>query len=1320
MKRLSVFFILLITLVSYSLADNVRYFDPRLLTCNLLVKVCQDSRGNMWVATEYGLNKYDGVRFTQYVHKEHDNTSLAGNVIKSLMVDRNRCLWVCTSCGLQYYNPETDGFELIKFSGVDKPAVVYITQMRSGELWAVVADHGIYKIDKQNRSASLLKKIVKLSCSEKIGRVYEDNHRNVWVSTDDKGLVCINASGKVIGKTQFNWLPNSKVTNFLEDNQDNLFITVEGRLFIRHGGKGSFVLFNTPKGYDIRCIEKRRNGSILVGTYSNGILSVDVKNKTLVPINNIYIPSFDLNKARVVTMTEDRNGNMWLGCFRNGLLLLSNKPTPFKFWNFFMTDYQDRGEISAVYCDRNDRTWMALENKGLYQIDDAGNVLRHIPLNKIITSIYQDSNGKFWIGTYYDGLATIDINTGACSFYKEFAGERVKTILEDRHKNIFISIFGKALKVISLADMKARDVCQHSRNTLQYFRDKFVNTTVMDRNDCIWIGHYLGVSCYDSRHDRFIKVPDNQTLQESICYSLLVDHAGNVWIGTNNGIFVYNPQRRQFTLRYSTENGISDNVICGLVEDNNHHIWCSTFNGINEIDVKCGKVVNFYAGNGLVDKEYTRGVYTYKSNGNILFVGDMGITSFSPNELRNDNFAKEVMLSNMFIGNSPVTMNTLSGGDHVISEVLMDAKEFTISHSDNSFTFEFSTMDFRDPDNIYYEYRLNYDKSWSSTHPGISQITFNHLAPGTYTLEVRACENGLHTHIKQFIIHITPPWYQTRWAYFFYALFILLLLYQIYNIFRRKQTATINEAKLQFFINVSHEIRSPMTLIISPLETLLKQNFDRSTMLALQSMHKNAKKIVNLINQLLDIRKLDKGQMRIMARETDLVIFVKDVVQDFNYQAGKSNIKLEVHSSEPSLTVWIDRNNFDKVISNVVSNALKFTPDGGEITVDISTGKDENTYGPLRSYAEIKVSDTGSGIDESKLKKIFERFYQIPDAASDTNFGSGVGLNVCSLLVKLHHGTIVASNRKDTQGACFTIRIPLGHEHFRADELGVKTPTVLRNMNVSDEKDEEIRKNRRRKTNYTVLLIDDDEDLLQFLQSELSPYYKVLTARNGEKGFEIALTQLPDIVVSDIVMPVMDGYGVAKKLKNNINTSYIPIILLTSKSEYTDRIEGLEMGVDGYLSKPFVVDELDAMILNLIENRLLLKGKFSGKQDQDENIKPIEVEANDEVLMKKIMRVINDNIDDPDLNVEKLAKEVGISRVQLHRKMKQLTGISTGDFIRNIRLKQAATLLRENKINISQVAYAVGFASHTHFSAAFKKFYGVTPSEFISKDEQTT
>ena len=604
---------------------------------------------------------------------------------------------------------------------------------------------------------------------------------------------------------------------------------------------------------------------------------------------------------------------------------------------------------------------------------------------------------------------------------------------------------------------------------------------------------------------------------------------------------------------------------------------------------------------------------------------------------------------------------------------------------------------------------------------------------------MRALSHGNLSEIRTVKILITPPWYEMWWAYCIYVFLLGLLVLGIVNyilsrmrhrreIMKREHAEQLNEAKLQFFINISHEIRTPMTLIINPLEKLLAEKKGGEVQKTYLMIYRNAQRILRLINQLMDIRKLDKGQMFMKFRETDMVGFIDDVMLTFDYMARKKKIHFSFEHAMPQLKVWVDMNNFDKILMNIFSNAFKYTPEQGEITVSLSTGRDATRRDPLKEYFEITVTDSGIGLDREKIERIFERFYQIDNDVTKSNFGTGIGLHLSRSLVELHHGIILAENREDAPGSRFVIRIPLGSAHLRTDELedveALITPhAVLVKPEKTDleevfeegegEEDEESKKTGKAKNRMRILIVEDEEEILSYLKEELEGDYRIMTRKNGREAYDTILADTPDLVISDIMMPEMDGLSLCRKIKQNTNVNHVPVILLTAKSKPEDTMEGMATGADAYMVKPFNTELLKSTIANLLANRKLLKSKFSGAQQQEDKVQKLSMKSADEILMSKIMKVINENLSNPDLNVEMLAANVGLSRVHVHRKLKELTNLSARDFIKNIRLQQAAALLKEKKLTVSEVAYATGYTNLSHFSSSFKEVHGMSPKEYM-------
>jgi len=536
---------------------------------------------------------------------------------------------------------------------------------------------------------------------------------------------------------------------------------------------------------------------------------------------------------------------------------------------------------------------------------------------------------------------------------------------------------------------------------------------------------------------------------------------------------------------------------------------------------------------------------------------------------------------------------------------------------------------------------------------------------------------------------------------------------------RREHLEQVNEGKLQFFINISHEIRTPMSLIISPLEKLIAENKEAEKQAVYQLMYRNSQRILRLINQLLDIRKIDKGQMFVKMSETDLVSFIDDLMTTFDYQAKKRDITLLFKHEMPELKAWIDVNNFDKVLVNILSNAFKFTPEHGEIIVNMLTGSTDAGPDALRQYFEITISDTGIGLEEDKIEKIFERFYQIDNSLTDVNFGTGIGLHLAKNLVELMHGEIYARNKSEGQGCEFIIRLPLGDAHL--NQLERELSHVLsvqsnREKPALDDSLGEVQTSKvKPKTKYRVLIVEDEDEIRHYLHSELADTYRISECVNGREALEFILKEKPDLVISDVMMPEMDGITLCKKLKANININHIPVILLTAKSSDEDKAEGFEIGADAYVAKPFNVELLKKRVANIIENRERLEYKPADSEENKALIKPVVLKPNDQVLIEKIMKIISENIADSELNVEMLAMGVGMSRVHMHRKLKELTNMSARDFIKSIRLKQAAELLSHQKLTVSEVAYALGFNNLSHFSNTFREFYGISPKEYAQE-----
>lgn len=1316
--RVILTFILLCCVHIVMVGQSTSFYDKEKTGSQYINSFCQDKDNFLWIGTKNGLKRFDGVNFINYYHDDKDSASLSDNEVHTLLVDNKKNLWIGTATGLQCYVTESDDFHSVIFPNMNiSRRITNIIQCKNGQLLCNVSGIGLFSFDYESMTAIPFEK---KPYSPYISCILEDSQNRLWLGTNQGTIACINTATNKENLFDF---PFKEVKNIIEGKDGRIYAVTSSMLatYDEHGKCFSEIpYYGNKKNISFWTATLSAEGDIMIGTYGQGLVCLKNGEKSIKDVTNIYNSFVNTEKIKINSIFEDKERNLWMGCDYQGILMLPHHEIPFHFWNLPITIDDTPGHINTIYCDNKNILWCAIEDNGIYQFNSNGHVTNHIETPSFVSSIFEDSKGNFWIGMNGKGLFIMDRKNKTFTLKYPIKGNfSVRHIEEDKHGNLYISILGKGILHYSLQTDKATMFSSDSKlKNIQFFINNWVTYIFCDSKERIWFGHFgdIGnVSCYDTRQKRFLELPFESDIKLGFCYAILEDNNHTIWMGTKKGLVNYNPETKEYSV-ITKDNGLPDNIVCGLAKDLHGNLWCSTTNGICSVNTNNKKINKYHTGNGLQDKIYLEGRCTTDKNGRIYFGGEQGITCFYPDEIKQVTLKDTPVITDLLLGGNRVNMQTISGNCPVIDKELVNAEIFKFSYTDNSFTFFISMMDYHDVGNLSYEYRLDkFGEKWSKTLPGDNRIQFNHLAPGNYTMQIRACENEIYSPIKSVRIHISQPWYLSTFAKIIYLLLIIGMGYLSFLSYRRKRKEQIGEMKLQFFINISHEIRSPLTLITNHLERLLKKENSQETYRDIIGIKHNTDRILNLINQLLDIQKIDKGKMNLCFTKTDMMDLANDIVGLFQEQAAQKNIQLKTDIPETLPEVWVDQNNFDKILVNLISNALKYTPQGGKINVSICTGKNNNERNPLKNYMEISVSDTGKGLNEKELNKIFERFYQGDANRISSPLGSGIGLNLCKLLVRLHHGTITAYNRQDTQGSLFVVRLPLGNEHLKKEEMStINTQTTYHtnaeNIHVYQTENET---HKRRKTNYHVLIIDDDDELRNYLKNCLSTYYHVDTATDGAEGWKKAITNKPDLIISDVVMPKKDGIQLLKELKKNINTNHIPIILLTSQIEFSNRIEGLAQGADSYLSKPFKIDELITLTNNLITNRIILKNKYTGNQTQEEKIDPINLQGNDDVLLERIIKVINDNINNPEFCVEMLAQEAGLSRTHLHRKMKEITGLTTSDFIRNTRLRQAAELLKNGQSNIKQIAFAVGFSNQTHFSNAFKKVYGMSPTEYM-------
>lgn len=1295
------------------------------LSSNLIRSIRQDQDGYIWIATEYGLNKFDGVRFVQYLHDVQDTSSISSNHVTIIHQDDNNRLWVGCSNGLQYYDRDREQFVHITFPDQIAPHITDILTRKDGSLWVATSGWGIFSIDASRRVASSLEHINQLAGGMYGRKFLEDSNRHMWIAVDRVGVVCLSPDHKKVDEkiAKLNLpMPAGGGYNMLETASGDFILSEGSHIVCVNKSKTQAYPLSFEKGKrpKINDVQHAENASIIISTENDGIWYLDTSQQPLL-IKQAEFSNLDNNytKARIQTVLQDREKNLWLGWFQRGLVFIPSSSKQFEFWRILEREESDSKKINTITSDRHKHVWYSVESKGVFKTDNSGEVLESYPQLLRVTQLLEDVHGNIWFLSFDKGLGKIDVENEKVTFLNLFVGQELNAMVIGKDNKLYISTFGSGFIEYDPHTNTSRKFSMN--NTTAYsgvLGNDWITTMLRDKDGLIWLGHHKGISCYDPQKNAFTNQWANNSLSEQIVLSLLQDQHQNLWVGTYNGLHKIAKDTRQLS-SYTTNNGLSSNVISGLGEDKQGNIWCSTFNGINYVNPTDNKVVNYYTGDGLVDRSYNNSVYHQDADGKIYYGGKQGITSFFPQQIHISEYTHPVYITNLYIRNQTIKPGDLSGGKPIYTQGLSTANTFYFGSQDDSFTLELSTMDFNSPENIHYEYRLKgFNKTWNTTLPGVNLITYNNLSPGEHELEIRACKFGAYSESKFVTLHVMPPWYRSTLAYLIYLAVFIGILTLIANYLRERRLEKLHAYKLQLFTDISHEIRSPLTLVLSPIDKLIKNATDIHAKETLQNMRRNAHRILNLVNQLLDIRKLESGQLQLKFQETNLTAFIMQCADSFEQQAEERNIAFQITADATYIPVWMDTNSLDKVLHNLLSNAFKYTPEGGTIAVHVTSHfNKQNTKHP--SYAEITVSDTGPGIPEDDTVKIFKRFYQGNNQVSGGQQGSGIGLHLTQVLVEKHGGSVFAENRTDRSGSRFFVKIPLGTSHLPKTQLikdNDDKNTVIEKPRITSTAAEPVVSSViPHKTNFKVLVVDDEKDILRYVSQELQSIYKIISAENGSDAFQLALSQLPDLVISDVSMPDMDGFELVKKIKSNSSTNHIPVILLTAKINHEDRMQGIGLGADAYLTKPFLIEELLIMAENLIKNRMTVKGKYSGAQEQEGKVKTISFKSSDEILMERIVSIINKYLEDPSLNVQLLADEVGLSRVQLHRKVKALTGISTSEFIRNIRLKQAEKLLLDKQMNISQVAYALGFTNQTHFSTLFKKMYGLSPSEYINR-----
>lgn len=1323
------------------------------LSSNLATQVFQDKSGFIWIATRNGLNTYDGYHIT-IIKKDMSNfLGLNSNYINSIAQDEKEHILLGTNNSLL----EFTGSEFLKIPMLDskgKELATYVKQiypLRNKDVAVATSGYGIMLKKQDEQKCHAMKgEVEKLKY---IHKLLEDKRGRLWIITEDGKLYRKETNGRVT--SHFTGTEGVGAQDILQDALGNLYLASKNQgVYLLRAGSNAFARISNIGNLPIDNIYISRNNKLYIGCDGLGIYVYDPQTGFLQD-NPLFCRLVNLAKSKITSIIEDNQGNIWVSMLQKGVFMQSNIQNDFNYMGFRLGNRNVIGEncVTSLSINQGNQVWVGTDKDGLYLFNIATrSVEGHFLNQSTVLTLCKDQQGRTWVGTYTDGLGYMD---AAGSFHPVDLGISksvgIFDIKQDPQGNIWIATMGKGLFCLqqdgSRRNYKTKYGADNNLKINCLPNNYLIKLSFSNDGNHLYVATSVGLACLDRKQNSWTSTFKgiNCLNKNRFSHCVFVDSKDQVWYGTEDGAFCFDFRKGIKPKLYTTANGLTDNSVASITEDYQGNIWIGTIKGLNKLALKSGTITKFYAESGLQSNEFSdASVCTTQDGKTILMGGSGGLNWFQADQVRQHPWQAKVVISGFILNNKIVTPGMKSGSYTITDNWSTFSRDFQLSHEDNTFTLQLSTLTYNDVEQISYVYSINGD-AWRTVPAGQNELAFSHLAPGRYKYRIKAICNGYETPVKEFTITIHPAWYASIWAKLFYLLLLIAAII-LYLRHRKRQmedqlilqqhihAEDMGEAKIKFFMNISHEIRTPLTLIITPLLSLIKEDKEPHRQGIYEIIRKNSERILHLINQMMDLRKIDKGQMVMRMCQTDMVGFINEEYELFRQQALAKNIDFEYQHDSEELPVWIDRNNFDKVIINLLSNAFKFTPTAGHILLSL-THTDHHAY--------ISVKDSGIGIPKDKLETIFQRFYQTPADPSDRNVGTGIGLDLTRSLVELHYGTISARNNEGEKGSKFEhgsefiIRIPLGKDHLKPEEL-IDEEEIKEKQNQELAEVEQLEQEVKETENAEkaesaagttdmqgnlpasasgnkaeIVIVEDEEDIQDYLKAQLSSDFKIRTYPNGKVALNEILKNKPALIISDIMMPEMDGTTLCAKLKSNINTNDVPIILLTAKSREEDQLEGLQTGADAYILKPFNMDILRRTIINLLTMRRTLKNKFTGKESQEEKVEQRKIQTPDDALMQRVMEVINENIGDSDLSVDMIAQKVGISRVHLHRKMKELTNQTPHSFIRNIRLQQAAKLLKDGKQSITDVMYACGFSNSASFSTMFKNLYGCSPREYM-------
>lgn len=1342
------------------------------LSSSKVFDIKQDKDGYIWCATDEGFCRFDGISFKTYSWSLGSSLDFTNQQTLKIYCDENR-IYVATNFGLLMYDVETDTYKIFKNNalqtGRDLYSVRSIIKRKEGGLWIGTYGDGVYSFDPET---GVFNRLYYQASDDRVLSLYESSDGLLYIGTHFGGLDMVHLRSRSVTNysVQSRNFPDSQVETIFQDSYGDTWVgTWKGLLrFVRGKNEPELIALDELKDAKVNCIEESSSGQLWVGT-EYFLCSIKLK-QSGEQINKgdtkFYYESeteTGLSYKTIRSVLSDKNDNLWIGTYGGGVNFVNQHKQKFNYItsDILLPNSLSYKHVSSFSEDKYGNLWITTDGGGINYWDIRNNTFKEITSKSRGYNLSDDatlcslidSDNDLWIGTYDCVLNRMKDGTKQFIHYTHqkdnphsLMHSDLSCLYEDSRKNIWVG---------QRAGLSYFDKNSNSFHVIEPLRWNHI-TALEEYKGHLMIGTFGGMYQYD--YETGSVDPLSSKLKNVLVNSFVFDKQGTLWIGTEGqGLWEYTVGSDSLRI-YGQADGLNSAIVRELILVGDD-LWMGTNKDIVKMDTESKELDAYSASDGVQPGSFLRNSGLIMKSGVIALGGTEGMNIFDPSVITKDTTPVSVVLTDFLLFNQPVAIRSEHNPKSPLIKNINSTDRIELNYDESVFTIEYLGINYSSPELIQYAYFLKgVDTEWNKVGT-MRSVTYRNLSPGNYCFMVMASSpsgNFDEDNVRTLYIIVKPPFWQTWWAYVIYFGLFLLMVYLCWNVammkirvrdrinyerLEKQKQKELYQAKLQFFTNASHELKNPLTLILAPLEKLLLGETDSKKRYLLSLIKRNTMRVIKNVNEVIDIRKIDYGQLKLKVKEVDVVPLFKEIADTLEGVVEDKNINFVFNASADRLVGWVSPKFMDKIVYNILSNAFKYVKDYDEIVMNIFVERTD-----IGNLLHIEISDTGIGIDKKDLKKIFDCFYQVE--LNDKNIvypGSGIGLYLVKSLVELHKGHISVESELNV-GSRFAIVIPFDKSSYTKEEIadtrkkddsyatfvkealheGTEKVTEMTEENAGDNTDESLtdgKADEKKETakRYKILIVDDESEIRDFLAMELREEYEVFTAADGKEGFESALNSIPDLIISDIIMPNMDGIELCAKIKSDINTSHVPIILLTAKETHEDRLAGLEVGANSYIPKPFDIRHLRIRIQQLIKYREVVKEKFMKKvslvSGEDSDAETAPSMSNDDILIQKIINYIHENISDPDIKGESIANHVGMSRMNLHRKLKALVGLSSGDFIRTVRLENAKKELLHTSKSITEITYDLGFSSPSYFYICFVKKFGMSPTEFRAQHE---